>query len=147
MYARISSDDGTALGVTRQLEDCRRLAGDLGWSVGDEYVDNDISAYSGKRRPEYERMMVDIAEGSRDGVLVYHVDRLTRRPKELEEFVEVLTGAKVRHVRFVAGGDLDIANGDGLMVIRLLSAVAANESATKSRRVLRKMLQRAEEIK
>jgi hypothetical protein len=28
-------------------------------------------------------------------VLVYHLDRLTRRPKELEEFLEVLDAAKV----------------------------------------------------
>lgn len=145
IYARISSDqDGTTLGVQRQLEDCRKLAADLGWPVGDEYVDNDLSAYSGKRRPEYERLLSDLADGSRDAVVIYHVDRLTRRPIELEQFLDVLTAAKVRHVRFVAGGDLDVGNGDGLMVLRMLLAVAANESATKSRRVKRKMLQNAE---
>jgi len=143
VYARISSDDGQALGVSRQLEDCRKLAATLGWGVGEEYVDNDISAFSGKRRPGYEQMLADIREGSRDAVLVYHADRLTRRPIELEQFLDVLTAAKVRHVRFVAGGDLDIGNGDGLMVLRMLLAVAANESATKSRRVKRKMEQNA----
>ena len=145
IYARISSDqDGPTLGVQRQLEDCRKLAADRGWQVGDEYVDNDLSAYSGKRRPQYERMLTDLADGTRDAVLIYHVDRLTRKPIELEQFLDVLTAAKVRHVRFVAGGDLDIGNGDGLMVLRMLLAVAANESATKSRRVQRKMLQNAE---
>ncbi len=145
IYARISSDqDGTTLGVLRQLEDCRKLAADLGWPVGDEYVDNDLSAYSGKRRPEYERLLTDLADGSRDSVVIYHVDRLTRRPIELEQFLDVLTAAKVRQVRFIAGGDLDVGNGDGLMVLRMLLAVAANESATKSRRVKRKMLQNAE---
>ena len=145
VYARISSDqDGTSLGVQRQLQDCRKLAADLGWTVGEEYVDNDLSAYSGKRRPEYERMLSDLADGSRDAVIVYHVDRLTRRPMELEQFLDVVTAAKVRHVRFVAGGDLDVSNGDGLMVLRMLLAVAANESATKSRRVKRKLLQNAE---
>jgi site-specific DNA recombinase len=143
VYARISSDDGQALGVSRQLEDCRKLAASLGWAVGEEYVDNDISAYSGKPRPEYRRMLTDLADGARDAVIVYHVDRLTRRPIELEQFLDVLTAAKVRHVRFVAGGDLDIGNGDGLMVLRMLLAVAANESATKSRRVKRKMEQNA----
>jgi site-specific DNA recombinase len=143
VYARISSDDGQALGVKRQLEDCRKLAASLGWPVGEEYVDNDISAYSGKPRPEYQRMLTDLADGARDAVLVYHVDRLTRRPIELEQFLDVLTTAKVKHVRFVAGGDLDIGNGDGLMVLRMLLAVAANESATKSRRVKRKMEQNA----
>ena len=39
------------MGVTRQLEDCRKLAADDGRTVGEEYVDNDISAYKGKPRP------------------------------------------------------------------------------------------------
>lgn len=89
-------------------------------------------------------MLTDLADGSRDAVLIYHVDRLTRRPIELEQFLDVLTAAKVRHVRFGAGGDLGVGNGDGLMVLRMLLAVAANESSTKSRRVKRKMLQNAE---
>jgi site-specific DNA recombinase len=109
IYARISSDqDGTALGVTRQLADCRELAARLGWTVAEEYVDNDLSAFSGKRRPAYEQMVADIADGHRDAVLVYHVDRLTRRPIELEQFVDTVTAAKVRHVRFVSGADVDI---------------------------------------
>jgi len=95
--ARISSDqDGTALGVTHQLDDCRRLADDLGWAVAAEYVDNDLSAWGSKRRPEYERMMDDPAEGRRDGVVVYHQDRLTRRPSELEQFVDVLDQGRRR---------------------------------------------------
>ncbi|MBW8780377.1 MAG: recombinase family protein [Acidobacteria bacterium] len=146
VYARISSDqEGTSLGVLRQLEDCRRLARELGWEVAEEYVDNDVSAFSGKRRPRYEEMLEDLRSGLRDAVVVYHVDRLTRRPIELERFVEVVTDAKVRHVRFVAGGDVDVANGDGLLVLRMLSAVAANESASKSRRVRRKLDQVAAE--
>lgn len=140
MYARISSDqDGTALGVQRQVEDCRKLAGELGWVVAEEYVDNDISAYSGKKRPAYEAMLEDLAAGRRDAVIVYHADRLTRRPIELEQFLEVVTAAGVCHVRFVAGAAVDVANGDGLLVLRMLAAVAANESAAKSRRVRRKM--------
>jgi len=139
IYARISSDqDGTALGVTRQLEDCRALAKKLDWTVAEEYVDNDISAYTGKKRPAYQRMLDDLAGGERDAVIAYHLDRLTRRPIELEHFVEVATTARVTHVRFVSGGDFDLVSGDGLMVMRMLAAVAAGESATKSRRMKRK---------
>src|SRR3954453_7056807 len=82
IYARISSDQaGEGLGVQRQVEDCCKLAANLGWEVGEEYVDNDFSAYSGKPRPGYLRMLGDVASGARDGVLVYHLDRLTRRPR------------------------------------------------------------------
>jgi len=140
IYARISSDQtGTALGVGRQLEDCRRLANDLGWTVAEEYVDNDFSATTSKLRPAYEQMLNDLADGFRDAVLVYHLDRLTRRPVELERFVDVVTTAGVSKVRFVSGGDLDVGTGDGLLVARMLAAVAANESASKSRRVRRKL--------
>jgi len=139
IYARISSDvEGSGLGVQRQLEDCRKLADSLGWQVAEEYQDNDLSAYSGKRRPGYEQMLADLRDGDRDAVIVYHVDRLTRRPIELEQFLEAIDKAKVRHVRFVVG-DTDLSTGDGLMVVRILAAMAANESATKSRRVKRKL--------
>jgi site-specific DNA recombinase len=145
IYARISSDqDGTGLGVGRQVEDCHRLAAELGWPVAAQYVDNDVSAYGVKKRPQYRRMLADLASRDVDAILIYHPDRLTRRPLELEQFLEILSAAKVRDVRFVSSGGLDIGNGDGLMMLRVLAAVAANESATKSRRVRRKLDQRAE---
>ncbi len=131
--AGISSDqDGIALGVTRQLEDCRALAKKLGKDIAEEYVDNDISAYTVKERPAYQRMLGDVAAGDRDAVIAYRLDRLTRRPIELEHFVEVATTATTANVtvRFVSGGDFDLVSGDGLMVMRVLAAVAAGESAT-----------------
>jgi DNA invertase Pin-like site-specific DNA recombinase len=78
VYARISSDTGgRAPGVTRQWEDCRRLAGQAGWTTGQEYVDNDLPAYSGKRRPACQQLLTDVADGLRDAVVCHHVDRLT----------------------------------------------------------------------
>jgi len=144
IYARISSDPtGRALGVQRQLEDCRRLAADRGWTVADEYVDNDVSAYSGKRRPEYERMLADVRDGLRDAVIVYNMDRLTRRPIELEEFTAVCEAAGLRQV-VTATSDVDLGTDDGLFMARITAAVAAKESARKSARVRRKMQQNAE---
>src|ERR1700761_9470309 len=90
IYARISKDStGERLGVERQLEDCRKLAHELGWTVGDEYVDNDVSAFSGKVRPEYRRMLDDLRARIRDAVIAHHTDRLHRSPTELEEYIEV----------------------------------------------------------
>lgn len=143
VYTRISSDqEGTGLGVARQEQDCRELAERLGWPVAEVYCDNDVSAYSGKKRPAYRRLLADVAAGRRDGVVIYHPDRLTRRPVELEEFVDTFTRAKAR-VKFVAG-DADITTGDGLLVLRIMAAVAANESASKARRIARKHQELAE---
>lgn len=140
IYARISSDQhGDGLGVQRQIEDCRVLARERAWAVAGEYVDNDISAYSGKHRPAYERMLRDIADGRIDAVLVYHLDRLTRRPIELEYFIEVCSAARV-DVTAVTG-DVGLGNDNGLMVARITSAMAAAESGRKSARIRRKILQ------
>ena len=139
IYARISQDrTGEGLGVRRQIADCEAEAERRGWPVAEVYVDDDISAYSGAHRPGYAKLLADIAEGVVDAVLVYHLDRLTRRPKELEEFVEVCDAAQLRHVATVQG-DVNLGNGDGMLIARITSAVAANESDAKSRRLRRKM--------
>jgi len=144
VYARISQDrSGEELGVRRQLDDCRAEAVRRGWVVAEEYVDDDVSAYSGKKRPAYERMLTDLAEGRRDGVIVWHMDRLHRRPAELERFVDTCTAAGVRDV-VTLSGDIDLAKGDGLLMARLLAAVAANESDSKRRRGARKALEIAQ---
>jgi site-specific DNA recombinase len=132
VYARIASDqDGTALGVTRQLRDCRKVAADRGWTMGDEYVDNDVSAFKDRRRPQYARMVTDLHDGLRDAVIVYNLDRLTRRPKELEEFVDVCAAAGVRELATVTA-DIDLGNDDGLFMARIFAAFAAKESGRRS---------------
>ena len=87
IYARISLDaEGEAKGVKRQVDDCTAKAKELGWPIADTYVDNDVSAYSGKIRPAYERMLTDMQDGTIDAVLVYNSDRLNRSPEEFERF-------------------------------------------------------------
>jgi DNA invertase Pin-like site-specific DNA recombinase len=144
IYCRISADtDGAALGVKRQEKDCRALAERKGWTVGRIYVDNDIGAWSGKHRPEYRRMLDDVKAGTVDAVIVYHLDRLTRRPIELEEFFEICDTASLRSLACVTG-DIDLATHDGQFMARILGAVARKESDDKSRRTRRKHLELAE---
>src|SRR5437588_10523727 len=91
IYCRISLDRaGAGLGVTRQEQDCRALAERLDWPVvGKPYVDNDVSAYSGKPRPQWQRLLGDIESEAVDAVICWHVDRLTRSPRELEDVIEL----------------------------------------------------------
>lgn len=139
IYARISSDQaGTGLGVQRQIEDCQKLARERGWTVAEVYQDNDVSAYSGKRRPGYERMLADLADGLRDAVIVYNLDRLHRRPAELEAFAELCGRAGVTNVATVTA-DIDLGNDDGLFMARVFAAFAAKESGRRSARIRRKM--------
>ncbi len=123
--------------MTRQLDDCRALAQRQGWRVLDEYVDDDVSAWSGKPRPAYRRMLTAISDCRHDAVIVWHQDRLFRHPKELEEYIEVCAQRAVPTVACVSG-ELDLTTSDGQLVARMLGAVARKESDDKSRRVRRK---------
>lgn len=143
IYCRISQDDGSALGVKRQERDCRELAERRGWTVGRVYVDNDVSAYKAKRRPAYRQLLEDLKAGAVDAVVVWHLDRLTRRPIELEEFFEACDAAGVKDLASVTG-DVDLGTHDGQFMARILAAVARKESDDKSRRTRRKHLELAE---
>lgn len=145
VYLRISDDrEGTGLGVGRQDEDCTAHCDRLGWTIVDRYTDNDISAYSGKKRPAYERLLDDLKNGRIDAVVAWHPDRLHRSPKELEHFIDIIetTGASVATV---TAGTYDLATPSGRMIARTLGVHARYESEHKSERIRRKHLQIAEE--
>ena len=90
IYCRISKDRaGAGLGVERQRDDCQALADALGWTVVFVYEDNDISAYSGKPRPQYQAMLQALRDGKADAIIAWHTDRLHRSPIELETFISV----------------------------------------------------------
>lgn len=46
------------------------------------FIDNDIWAFDGGRRPGYDAMVAAVASGA-SRVVVWHVDRLYRQPREL----------------------------------------------------------------
>lgn len=144
VYARISEDRAEdELGVRRQLADGHAEAARRGWAVAEDYVDDDVSAEAGHPRPAYERMLRDIGERRRDAVIVWHLDRLHRRPIELETFADACTAAGLRDL-VTLHGDVNLANGDGLLMARIMAAVAANEADAKSRRQKRKAQEIAE---
>jgi len=135
VYVRISQDKtGARAGVERQEDDCRVLADRLGWTVTRVYADNDISAYSGKPRPDYKLMLDDIAAGQIDAVLAWHPDRLHRSPKELEHYIDVCEAARIpTHTE--QAGNWDLSTPAGRMVARQIGAVSRYESEHKSQRV------------
>ena len=138
IYCRISQDtQGDGLGVARQEADCRALCERRGWDVGAVYIDNSVSAYGSKVRPEYRRLLDDLNAGAITGVVVYDTDRLTRQPRELEEFLDVCDAAGVRHLA-TCTGDIDLSTDDGRLHARILGAFNRKESDAKKRRVLRK---------
>src|SRR6266487_5448711 len=144
IYARISQvlDPEDTLGVRRQIEDCQRGADRRGDRIAHVYTDNDISATSDKPRPAYQRMLKAIRVGAHDGVWVWDLDRLHRRPAELEEFIAL---ADKYHLDLASvGGEVDLATPQGRLTARIKGAVARAEAEMMSRRLRRKFQELAE---
>jgi DNA invertase Pin-like site-specific DNA recombinase len=138
IYARISHDaTGQQAGVTRQVEACAHLAAAREWElVRPELVDNDISAYSGARRPAYEELLALIRDRKVDAVIAWHMDRMCRRVADLVELLKLAVGTNGTPGVRVATvhGDLDLSSPIGRMFATILIAVAEYEAAHKGER-------------
>ncbi|MFG3110568.1 recombinase family protein [Streptomyces tendae] len=143
IYCRISQDrTGAGLGVDRQREDCEALAERNGWEVVEVYVDNDVSAFSGKKRKDYERMLADLDDGKATVVIVWHTDRLHRSVLELEKYMNLCERRGV-FTHTVQAGEIDLASPTGRMLARQLGIIARYESEHKGDRIARKRRQKA----
>lgn len=144
-YLRISQDRaGEGLGIDRQRQDCEQLIERRGWTLQKTYIDNDISATSGKRRPEWEAMMAAVDAGHVDVVVGWTIDRTLRSGRDRLRILEL--GRK--HgiiISIVRGSDMDLSTPAGRLAADILGAVAQNEVEVKSDRQIRAQQQAAEQ--
>jgi DNA invertase Pin-like site-specific DNA recombinase len=137
---RVNSHEET-LGVERQLPPCLELASRRGWEVdprpaaegGTLYVDNDLSAFTGARRPGYERMLEDARAGVLDVIVAWDADRLTRRPVENEALIDLAERHGIKLA--TATGEHDLATPSGRLHFRMLGSIARYESEHKAQRL------------
>lgn len=144
LYLRVSLDrTGEHLAIDRQREDCLSIARQRGWTVVDEYVDNSISASDARKvRPGYDRLVRDFEGGAFDALVCYDLDRLTRQPRQLEDWIVAAEGRGLLLV--TANGEADLTQDGGRMFARIKAAVARSEVERKSARQTRALRQRAE---
>jgi site-specific DNA recombinase len=143
VYVRISADrEGAGLGVDRQEADCRDLAAALGWDIVRVFVDNDISAYSGKPRPGYKEMLDALAAGEANAVLAWHTDRLYRKPADLEPLID-LAKTKGVSIQTVKAGKLDLSTPTGVLLAGILAEVSRYEITHNQERLQTYHKQRA----
>jgi DNA invertase Pin-like site-specific DNA recombinase len=143
VYVRISQDrEGAGLGVARQEEDCRALCARKGWQVAGVYADNDVSAYARKPRPAWGRLLADIEASRVEAICCWHVDRLTRAPRELEDVIDLHDKHGIQLA--TVSGEIDLSTPTGRLVARTLGAAARHESEHKGERRRRAELQAAQ---
>ncbi len=138
IYTRISEDRQQGAGVRDQFEDAAELCRRNGWADVVPFEDNDISAskYARKKRPAYRAMLAQVREGKIRRIVVQHIDRLYRKPKELEELIDLADEGRIEIVS-VHSSPVDLSTSDGRAMARVQIAIAAKASEDTSRRVLR----------
>ena len=99
LYARESEDqEGDAEQVTNQIADLRSFVGQIGGTIGSEYVENDTSAFRKARvplpdgtygfrvvRPVWDRAMAELRRGNYNALALLNIDRGMRDPRDLED--------------------------------------------------------------
>ena len=142
VYLRQSEDrEDDQLAISRQREDCHQLCAARGWEPVD-YVDNDVSAVGGKKRPAWEQMLTDISDGAVKAVVCWDLDRLYREPIDLEKLIPLADRMGIALATVT--GDIDLSTDNGRMIARIKGAVARQEIDRRSARQKRKGKQMAE---
>lgn len=148
LYTRISDDrEGKELGVARQREDGLALIHDRDLHVAERhiYVENDIGAStrSRKPRPQYAAMLKAARDHEVATLAAYSNSRLTRRPREMEDLIELFEKHGTKIITKVSGED-DLETADGRMVARIKASIDAGEAERTGERVKRAHLQSAQ---
>lgn len=90
-YVRVSTDEQVqGFSLEGQAGRIRSYAESQDYSLECIYRDDGYSAKD-LNRPEIQRLLADVAAGSIDVVLVYKLDRLSRRLRDLTEVLDLLS--------------------------------------------------------
>ncbi|BCI54681.1 serine recombinase [Mycolicibacterium litorale] len=134
VYLRISFDQtGEGLAVARQRAQCAQIIEQRGWKLVEEFVDNSISASDArKNRPGYDALVKAYEAGQFNALVTYDLDRLTRQPRQLEDWIDAAEGRGLAVV--TANGEADLTTDGGRLFARMKLAVARSEVERKSAR-------------
>lgn len=144
LYARVSTDDQAREGVSLRAQQDSMVAfcRAQGWIPVDVYLDDGYSG-SSLDRPALNRLRRDVAGGRLDLVLVWRLDRLTRRVVDLHALLEEFSahGVGFRSVTEV----FDTTSAMGRLFLTLVAAMAQWERENLVERVSWGMQQVARE--
>jgi DNA invertase Pin-like site-specific DNA recombinase len=148
-YIRLSHMTAETASIDTQKSDIVRYCKAKGWALeaaeavvdsqelcriggGDIFVDAGISGSKGKTRPQFEALMKLLTEYDR--VVVWKIDRLTRRLSELGDVLDAFSKASVVLVGISDG--VDTSTSAGRTTAEILGTIASAESRNTTDRVL-----------
>lgn len=103
-----------------------------GYEIYDYYEDAGISAKTGNKRPEFDRLLNDIKTGKINTIVTLKLDRLTRSVYDWENIMKFLEQNNA--YLDCANDEINTTNANGKLVSRLLMSVSQNEIERTSER-------------
>ena len=134
LYIRVSTEDQAREGFSlpEQEKRLRAMCEFKGYEVYDVYKDAGISAKTGNKRPDFERLLQDIKDKKVNTIVVLKLDRLTRSVSDWEKILTFLE----ENEAFLdcANDDINTTNANGKMISRILTSVSQQEIERTSER-------------
>jgi DNA invertase Pin-like site-specific DNA recombinase len=129
-YIRLSKEDRDSTSPQRQRQRIERLCADREWELVEVFSDIDVSAFNGKKRPAFNRMMASLADV--DAIVFWRLDRLSR---SVAEFARILEQTQAAGVQLVSTDQpIDTASAMGKAFVQISSVFAELEAGTTSER-------------
>ena len=134
IYTRVSTEDQAREGFSlpEQKERLEAMCKYKGYEIYDYYEDAGISAKTGNKRPEFDRMLEDIKKKKINTIVTLKLDRLTRSVYDWENIMKFLEENNA--YLDCANDEINTTNANGKLVSRLLMSVSQNEIERTSER-------------
>lgn len=133
IYARYSSSNQRDASIDQQINACKGFCKRNGYKVVDIYTDRAMTGKSDKR-PSFQKMILDSAKRTFQGVVVYALDRFSRNRYDSAIYKHKL---KENDVRVLSVTENITNDPTGIVVEALFEAMAEQYSAELSLKIRR----------
>lgn len=143
IYARVSTEEQAEHGysIDAQCENLKQYCKLYNKTVIKEYIDAGVSGKEMTKRKQLQELMLDVEKGIFDEVLVWKINRMSRKTKDLLEIVEHLNKHNV-YFRSISE-NFDTSNPMGKFALQMMGAVGELERNTIVENVKMGLKQRA----
>src|SRR5574344_2110335 len=119
LYLRVSTEDQAREGFSlpEQKERLEALCKYKGYQIYDYYKDAGISAKTGNKRPEFERLLNDIKDGKINTIVALKLDRVSRSIYDWENLMNFIDKYNADFI--CANDEINTTTANGKMVSRL----------------------------
>jgi site-specific DNA recombinase len=145
LYARVSTEEQAKEGysIQAQIDEIEAFAKRNNMEIVAKYIDEGASGKNISGRPEMKRLLKDINNTTFNAVIVYKIDRISRKSRDAMDIADRCENANISLISLKE--NFDIATPIGKMIYQTMSNYSEFERNTIIDRVKMGMTQRAKQ--